>query len=289
MAETQTQEQTAQTQATQEAGKEATATTVDLVTRVSQVKPETTAATTTEVKEPEFDFKNIELIQDPKAKEQALAAYKSFQKGFNQKFQEIAELRKSLEAQKQQPTSWTPERLQQEMNKPDFVQAAQSVIKIQNPDNSRLTDNAWSALTDDEKKEIMGLKQEVHSLKQQSFLNDLRARNMVEDEQLKTKYADYDPKAIDTITAEMLAGKFQATREHLYKAVKFNEAVRKAYELGKSDKQLENKEKITSMSATGTTVTGTDDVPPIEMGETSKQYFLRLASRRMKQASGQVK
>jgi hypothetical protein len=113
---------------------------------------------------------------------------------------------------------------------------------------------------------------------------------MVQDEQLKTKYADYDPKAIDTVTADMLAGRVQATREHLYKAIKFDEAVRKAYELGKSDKKLETEEKITSMSTTGSTVVGNDDVPAIEANETSKQYFLRLAGRRLQQASaGQMK
>lgn len=264
----------------------------DIITRVSkvEVKPETTATATTEVKEPEFDFKNIEAIKDPSAKEQAMLAYKSFQKGFNQKFQEIAELRKSLEGQKQQVTSWTPERLQQEMNKPDFVQAAQSVIKIQNPTSSGLTDTEWSTLSEGEQSRLKNMEQELHSLKQQSFLNELRARNMTEDEKLKTRYADYDPKAIDTVTADMLAGRVQATREHLYKAIKFDEAVRKAYELGKSDKKLETEEKITSMSTTGGTVVGNDDVPKIEEGETSKQYFLRLAGRRLQQSSaGQMK
>ena len=219
-----------------------------------------------------------------------MLAYKSFQKGFNQKFQEIAELRKSLEAQKQQTTSWTPEKLQQEMNKPDFVQAAQQIIKTQNPKESGLTDEEWSTLSEAEKTKLNKMEQELQALKQQTFLNEMRAQNLVEDERLKTKYSNYNPQAIDTITADLLANKVKATREHLWKAIDYEDAGRRAYELGKADKKLETQEKITSMSTTGTTVVGDESVPKMEEGETSKQYFLRLAGRRLQQsASGQIK
>src|SRR3990167_6691452 len=217
----------------------------DLVTRVSQVKVEEKKTEPTgEIKEPEFDFKEIDNIKDPEAKAWAEKAYKSFQKGFNQKFQEIAEIRKTLEGQKQQATSWTPERLQQEMNKPDFVQSAQQVIKFQNPSDSGLTDDEWSTLSEAEKKKLNNMEQELLNLKRQLVISEVRK----EDEQLKTKYINYNPQAVDIVTADILANRVRATREYLWKAMDYDEAIKRAYELGKYDKKTDNEEKITSMS-----------------------------------------
>ena len=168
------------------------------------------------------------------------------------------------------------------MNKPDFVQAAQNVIQTQPP-----AEEEFSTLSDKEKNKIQGMEKELLALKQQSSLTNMRAQ----DEQLKVKYADYNSGAIDIITADLLSGKVQATREHLYKAFNFDKAIKKAYDLGKTDKKLDNQEKVTSMSAEGTTAVGDEAVPKIEKGESDRNYFLRLASRRMAQKSdgGQIR
>ena len=202
----------------------------DLITRVSAVKSEEIIKPTgTEVKEPEFDFKNIENIKDPAAKEQALAAYKSFQKGFNEKFQEIAELRKSLEAQKGQAVDnkWTSERIQSLLQNPEFVQAAQSIVG--NP-SATAEDN--SLLTETEKQltsEINGLKKELSSIRQNSQVTNYNLLRDKQDGELKTRYANYNPQAVDTLTADMLSGKYQATREDLWRAYDYESAVKRSY------------------------------------------------------------
>ena len=269
---------------------EATPKEEDLITRVTkeEVKEPEVDKPTEHIVEPEFDFKEVEQIKDHEAKAWAEKAYKSFQKGFNQKFQEIAELRKSLESQVKPdtPNSWTPERLQSEMNKSDFVQSAQQVIKLQNPDSSGLTDEEYSSLSNGEKTKLQTMEKEIVALKQQSSLAQMR----VEDEKLKNKYANYDSQAIDILTSDMISGKVQATREYLYKAMMHDENVKRAYSLGLQDKNLVNQEKITSMSAEGVNATGDDNVPEPEKGETDRNYFLRLAARRQKQhADGQMK
>ena len=106
----------------------------DLISRVSKVKVDKTPEVN--IEEPKFDINDIEKIQDPQAKEQALRAYKSFQRGFNEKYQELAQIRKELDAIKNQATNWTPDRIKQELNKPDFIQASQAVLQEQNPQNS---------------------------------------------------------------------------------------------------------------------------------------------------------
>lgn len=252
----------------------------ELVTRVSQVKTEEVKKTEpTEIKEPEFDFKEIENIKDPEAKVWAEKAYKSFQKGFNQKFQEIAEIRKTLE-QKQQVTSmtsWTPERLQQEINKPDFVQAAQQVIKIQNPSNSGLTDDEWSTLSETEKRKLENMERELQTVKQQLMFTEIRK----EDESLKQKYTNYNPNAVDILTADILANRIKATREHLWKAMDYDEAIQRAYELGKQDKKVENEEKITSMSPEGVAAQPQEGALEKEKTETDRQWFIRNALNRL--------
>ena len=72
----------------------------DLISRVSKVKVDKTPEVN--IEEPKFDINDIEKIQDPQAKEQALRAYKSFQRGFNEKYQELAQIRKELDAIKNQ-------------------------------------------------------------------------------------------------------------------------------------------------------------------------------------------
>lgn len=244
----------------------------DLVTKVSQVKIEKPEPTG-DIKEPEFDFKDIESITDPVAKEQALKAYKSFQKGFNQKFQEIAEIRKSLEKQKP-AEDWTPERVQHLINDPNFVKAAQSVVGSKEVTE---TDD-FSSLTDREKQKLQQLEAEVSNMRQASFM----AVKAQQDTELKNRYANYDPQAVDTITADLLAGKVQATREHLWKVQDYDDAVRRAYELGKKDSHGIQQEKLQSTSVEGlTAVKSNAELQPAK-GESNLDYFRRLVNENMK-------
>lgn len=249
----------------------------DLMTRVSKVKlaqplPEVN------IEEPKFDINDIDKIADPVAKEQALKAYKSFQRGFNQKFQELAEMRKNLEAKNQTATKWTPERIKQELlNNPEFIQASQAVLQDQPPHDSTMSETEWSSLTAGEKTQWKNMQAEISQLKQRQRDDEILKNFRSQDEQLKTKFPDYEPQAVDMITSELLAGKRQATREDLWKAYKHDENVKKAYELGKLDALQEKHEKLngSSFEGLGTTHTNGEKLSP-EKGESDKNFFSRV-------------
>jgi hypothetical protein len=258
----------------------------DLISRVSKVKVEVPVIN---VEEPHFDVNDIEKITDPVAKEQATRAYKSFQRGFNQKFQELSEMRKQLESQKaQQPTQWTPERIKQELNKPDFIQASQTVLQEQNPPNSGMNETEWSSLTATEKKQWQAMQNELTSLKQQQSRDALLQNFRVQDETLKTKYANYNPEAVDMITSELLTGKRQATREDLFRSLDYENAVKRAYELGKQDSKIDKQEKINASSFDGVN-SGKPavDLPVAEKNESAQSYFGKLVFNNIKKMQAQ--
>lgn len=251
----------------------------DLITRVSQFKKdetttEATTKTTTEkeVKEPEFDFKDIEAIQDPAAKEQALKAYKSFQKGFNQKFQDLADLRKTYEQKVTETSNWTPERIQGLLNDSNFVNAAKSVMASQAPQAYGGTQEDWSALSETDKAKFQQLENKIISMEQQNY----QVRKLQEDEALKNRYSNYNAQAMDILTADLLQQKVIATREHLWKVYDYEGAVERAYNLGLQDGTKGVKEKVSSSSMEGTMATSTKEPLKKEEGETDRTYFRRL-------------
>lgn len=252
----------------------------DLITRVSQLKvetkvPEKQEQTNNNDNDGKFNINDldtqIEKIPDPVLKEQVLGLKKSLLRGENQKYQEIANLRKSYEQKLAETTTWTKERLQQELNKQDFVQAANEVLKTQNPTTSGLSDEQWSALSETERTELKELKQKINFLEQ----TNMESLKVQQDVVMKSKYANYDPSSIDSLTNDLMSRKINATREHLWKVIDYENAVRRAYELGKQDKLTENNEKVTGMSFdTGRNIATPKNVDR-QKGETAQQFFVR--------------
>jgi len=243
---------------------------VDLVTRVSQVKP---TETPKEEIEGKFNINEldaeIEKITEPALKDQMVKFKKSLLSGENQKYQEIATLRKQYETRLAEVSNWTPERLKSELNKPDFVQAAQSVLQSGN--QSGLSDDQYSALSETEKTELNQLKQKINLLEQSNW----QAVRTQQDATLQTKYANYNQKIVDDVTQNLMQGKIQATREDLWKVIDYESAVKRAYELGKEDKNVENTEKISGM----TFVEGRNIATPTSVerqkGETIQSFMRR--------------
>jgi len=245
---------------------------VDLITRVSQVKTEPKKETPDVDKFNTNDLESaIEAIPDPKIKEQIIGLKKSLLKGENQKYQEIAELRKQYEKKIAETSNWTPERLQQELNKPDFVQAAQVVLKSANPPDSGVSDEKWSTLSEPERQELSQLKQKINSLEKGNW----EAVKAQQDSQLKNKYVNYAPDIIDNLTQKLMRNEVVATREDLWKVVDYENAVRRAYELGKNDKLTENKEKINGMSFDAGRNMPTPNTIERQKGETIQEFMQR--------------
>lgn len=200
-----------------------------------------------------FDYKEIDNIKDPVAKEVFWKAYKSMQRTVSKVTQNVANEKKSLDTIEQdykrkisEMSTWSPERLKAEMNKADFIASAQTIMGNQTQSNN---DN--SLLTPEEQARIKNTENELIKLKQmqeQTFAQQQALNIQKQDEEFKSKYANYDPKAIDTITKDMLEGRAQVTREHVYKAYYHDENVKRAYELGRQDERNNIKGRVESAS-----------------------------------------
>lgn len=255
---------------------------LDLITRVSQFKKEeptteTTTGTTTETKDTfgltQEDFEKVNT--DPVLSK----FYKSMQADYTRKTQAAANDKKEAEKIKQESeklktefSNWSPERIQQLLNDQNFVSAAQVVMKQQAPSNFEGTQDEWSTLSEVDKAKFQNLEREVSILKQQNY----QAHKQQEDETLKNKYANYNPQAIDVLTADLLQGKVNATREYLYKAMYHDDNVKNAYELGLQDGKNGIKEKVSSSAMEGTVAVSSKEPLKKEEGESDRNYFKRI-------------
>jgi hypothetical protein len=244
---------------------------IPLVQRVAKVEPDKPKPA-----EPSNEFgltkEDYEKVQnDPVLSK----FYKSMQSGLTKKTQEIAEIRKSLESQTGQ--KWTPERVQQLINDPEFLQSAQVVAGTTNQQG--MTNEEWSALTDAEKAEIIGLKKEVNQLKQ---INQMTLVSQ-QDSQLKQTYANYEPQKVDNLLSQMMSGRVNATREHLWKVIDYESAVERAYRLGRQDERGGNSDRINSASMDGMNAQPNNSIQP-EKEESSLNFFQRIARQRLAEA-----
>jgi hypothetical protein len=227
-----------------------------------------------------FDINEIQKIEDPKARELAEKAYKSFQRGFNKKFQDLAELRKSLESQ---GGTWTPDRINKLLNDPSFLQAAQQVAGTTNPQTSGLTDEEWSALNDKEKAQLTGMQNKINQLEQ----FNMTALKTQQDASLKQTYANYNPQQVDTLLSDMMSNRIQATREHLWKVIDYEPAVDRAYRLGRQDERAGTSDRVSAISAQGVTAQPNQTIQP-EKEESNLNFWKRIASKRLAESkSGQ--
>lgn len=246
----------------------------------------------------EFDFKEIERIQDPTAKAWAMDAYKSMQRGVSLKLQknneELIALRKSLEEQRKNEIrnkKWTAERIQNELlNDPEFVREAQQLANLNvgqgNPGG--YSEEEWSNFSPQEKARINLLEQKVANIEKSTVQSMVRQQNALEDSQLTSKYANYNPQQIDIITQDMLEGRVRATREHIYKAFYHDDNVKKAYELGRQDALRDNNEKIESISNYGYTNNSTpEDRIDAQKGESDQNLWNRIIAKNLVKAKQQ--
>jgi hypothetical protein len=211
--------------------------------------------------------------------------YKSMQSDYIRKTQEASELKKQAEQTLKQSQTWTTERLQQEINKPDFIQAAQQITANNNPPNSGLSDQEYSALTDKEKAQLSNMQQQLQSMQMQNW----QMQQKQQDEQLKARYANYAPDIVDTTIKQLVKGEIRADREVVWKALDYEAAVNRAYELGKQDRLMDNKEKQQALSPEGYSATPSNDVPKAEANESNNAYFKRLAQRRLAESVRQTR
>jgi hypothetical protein len=270
-------ESVAQPQSVEGEGKPSPETKEDLITRASKVNltPASKKDDTNPFGLTKEDYDKVQA--DPTLSK----FYKSMQADYVRKTQEAAELKRQAEDKSKQLSNWTPERVQQLLNDQQFVQAAQQVAQSQNPKGSGLTDQEYSALTDSEKAQLSSMQQQLQQMQQQNWQMQQKAQ----DEHLKAKYANYAPDIVDTTVNQLVRGEVKANREYVWKAIDYDDAVRRAYELGKQDRLMETTEKQQATSLTGFQATPQSNITPTT-GESNRDYWKRVAQQRLNEAKG---
>lgn len=259
----------------------------DLLSRVTKFEQEASPANKSEEQidkeiynDAEFRQK-IDAVQDPQLKEYLIQLRKSGVRGVNEKLSEIAEIRKELQAVKEGiiPKGWSPERVKQLINDPEFLQAAQQVAGVQPEIESD------EYIPDAVKKELSELRNKVSSW--EKGMTEMQKRQIQQNlerqhSELSNKYGNYDRNKVDEIRKELLEGKIQATNEHLYKAFYHDDNVRRAYEMGRRDASKGIQEKQEASSYEGTNQIRNSDISP-EKEETNKQFWNRIINKRMEE------
>lgn len=250
----------------------------DLTSRVSGVSLEQS-----EPKDVKFDrnqFTDQLSKLPPEMQEQVRLFQQSIYKGADDKFQEAARLRQEAEQLRQR--GWDKNSVQEVLNDPTFqsnIQQLQNERQSQqNPEGSGLSDEEWSYLSPKEKNMLFETRKA--QMEQSRVFNAYMQKQEYEkqDSELKTRFKNYDNKKVDETFNGLLSGQLQATREHLWKVIDYDDAVKRAYQLGKKDHALDLNEKVQAVSpGAGLNITKSSDVPAKGDKESGIEYFKRLA------------
>ena len=231
-------------------------------------------------------------IKDPWAKRFIEDKQKQMLSGMNKKFQEIAELRKSLEEQQQQLSTNAPkydistkEGLRQALNDPEFSNLVKEVAQEAAPNEFLQqggTQEEWSVLTDSEKVQFKQMREEINQLKQNQ--NSQQLAQM--DSRLKDKYSDYDATAINSLVSDINSGKIgtEQLREMMFKALNYNNAIKRAAEITRNEMNgnISTKMDASTFNSVSNPNASQDGIVTKEEGEKSANYFSRLAKDRLK-------
>lgn len=249
----------------------------DLITKVTQFKKQEPVQQPEGIVDIGFDYKELEGIKDPVAKDVAMKAYKSMQSGVTKKFQEASQLKKeaeekikTVEQKLQEAQHWSPERIQKELlTNPEFLQAAQII-------SQPTQNNTDSLLSDEEKAKISSLETELNRMKQANYQSLISQQDTL----LQTKYADYDGLRVDETIASLAKMPPHQLREWVYKALNHDTHVKSGYEMGKSESSKLNQERVNGFSANGNQTTNSNNVPAMEKNENAGNFFARLYQNR---------
>lgn len=223
--------------------------------------------------------KRLDSIEDPNMREQLKSLRKSLVSGANKKYEDLAHKIKEVQQSQTTPQNdkWTPERINQLMQDPEFVNAAQQVAGTphsEDVDDDYLPDSVKQKLS-----KLEQMEQKLTSL-ESKHLQEWRTG---EHQKLASKYGNYNPQKIDEITASVLEGKAQISLEDIYKASAHDDNVKRAYEMGRKDGQngVADANQLHTLDSVNTKPLET--VVP-EKGESDKAFFMRSALSRLAQS-----
>lgn len=257
----------------------------DLISKVTQFEAEKSPVGKSEDEIDAVLFSDKELrakldaITDPALKEQFINMRKSMMRGVNDKFQDMAVLRKEMEALKAQTQKpkFSANSVEELLQNQEFLAEAQ---KISGKASELSQDDT---LSDTAKNEITRLKTELDSIKQvMTQQTSQQAQNEWNKyhETLSQRYRNYDRSRIDAVANELATGKINATPEYLYKAIYHDDNVKRAYEMGRREALSKLEEKKSATSIDGTTAVKNQTVQQ-DSTEDNKNFLQRIIATRL--------
>lgn len=255
----------------------------NIISRVTNLKKEEIPnQPVSPVKEGTEVFFNRDDLTKIKTPEEAVAyaeaAYKSMEKGYQVKFQDLATERKSFETKQTAPKEYTKASIQEMVNDPKFIQAAEALKADINPTGGVISNEEWSTLTDTEKADIKETKGQVTQLIQEN--NRMKLEQQHKD--MEGKYSTYDRKNVMDLYNSMAKGETTITTEGFHKYIDYEAAIKRGYDLGRQDERngIQEKHDASTPVTTSTTITPSDKIERME-GEPSVAYFARCAKTRL--------
>lgn len=231
----------------------------------------------------------LEKIQDPAQRKMFEDVYGNMEKGLSKKMRELGNKISEYDNKLKQATTWTPERLKNEINRQDFLQSAQTVMQSQQtppPSNWDGSNQAWSVLTPAEQQHLRGLEHRI--VETQNEIRGQQEQLTVEraDQEIKQRIPNYDPGEVNNLQQRFLRREIPLSqiREMLWKAQNFEKVVQQTYQLALQDKAGTLQEKLQASSYTGGTTNTQSDTPVRLEKETPSSFFKRLAEHRLKES-----
>lgn len=226
---------------------------------------------------------NVEMadLKDPASRQVLETRLKEANAKISKTFGEIgaekAKLMKEIEDLKSKANpNWTPQRLQEELRRQDFIQSAQQLQAQVAPQGWEGSHEEWSALSDNDKQRIQSVISNQNQLTSQ--MNQLLMSQV--DSQLKTKYSDYDSQKIDQFIQDAQTGRVPADqmREFVHLAMNAKRYSEQAYNFGLSDRNTNVQEKMNGATNMGLNTTLSEDKPMRQPNEHSRSYLSRLTN-----------
>jgi hypothetical protein len=261
------------------------------IKRVSQKSNPTPTPGEAQTQPPSISI-TMEDVKDPIARQILEKKMAEANKGISEAFgkvgaekskyiQEVDKIKSELEKVRRESNQpWTPQRLQQELNKQDFVQSATTLQSQVAPQG--MAQETWSALTPEEKQSIVATQQKTTMLEQQLAAMQQSQVMSSLDSELKQEYPDYEPSQIREFYQKAQSNQI-STKDMLksiYYATNAEKLISRAYELGRQDRESTIKEKITGISPMGINATPTTSVDvEHKPGERSSRMFSQHAYR----------
>lgn len=258
----------------------------DLLSRVTQFEIEKNPANKTPDEQDDVLFSDkdlrakIDAIQDPALKQQYIDMRKSMMRGINEKFQDLASMRKELEAVKNttQNVRFKANSIDELLSNPEFMNEAKAKLA---QSNSPIADE--SAISDETKQYISSLEGKIKSIEEGLNQKQHQEANNEWNRQhdaLAGRYKNYDKSRIDEVANGLITGKIKATPEYIYKVVNHDDNVRRAYELGRKEgSKILNEKRQLNNSIDSVNAVALDTIPQ-DKAEDNLRFMQRIISKR---------